>query len=655
MSLEITVAISNKFGKNPEYVLAGGGNTSFKDKDFLYIKGSGTTLATINADGFVKMCRRGLSEIWVTDYPADTKAREAAVLRDMMKARCEGEENKRPSVETLLHDLLPYKYVVHLHPALVNGLTCSKGGEKKAIEVLGGNIVWIEETEPGYILAKKVFDKLECFKAKKGYDSKIIVLQNHGIFVAADIPDEIESTYDEIIKKLSVCLLEEPDFSPVQTDRERAASIVPAIRMLLLEDGKSVVTYSATASVMKLSESREKFEAISSAYTPDHIVYCKPYPIYVEYRDDIEAQYSLIEKGIEDYKQKYGYKPRIVVVQKIGVFAWGSSKKNADTAMSLFYDSVKIAVYTKSFGGRRFLSDKLIDFIVNWEAESYRANTFGGGKGKRIEEKIAVVTGSAQGFGQGIAEEMIKEGTNMVIADLNFRLAKKNANEMCALYGEGKAISVEVDVTKEDSVKNLFTETCLTFGGIDVFVSNAGVVKAGTLEEMTLEALDFVTKVNYNAYFLCSKYAAAIMKIQHRFAPSYMMDIVQVNSKSGLTGSNKNFAYAGSKFGGIGLTQSFALELAEFNIKVNATCPGNFLDGPLWTDPEKGLFIQYLKAGKVPGAKTVEDIKRAYEAKVPMNRGCLPIDVTRAIFYCMEQEYETGQAIPVTGGQNMLK
>jgi NAD(P)-dependent dehydrogenase (short-subunit alcohol dehydrogenase family) len=266
-----------------------------------------------------------------------------------------------------------------------------------------------------------------------------------------------------------------------------------------------------------------------------------------------------------------------------------------------------------------------------------------------------VVTGSAQGFGEGIAAELLRHGCYLVYADLNEALARRNAEAANQAYGEGAAIAVRCDVGDEDSVAALMDATVAAYGGLDLFVSNAGILISGGLEDMDLKRFELVTKVNYTAFFLCAKHAARVMRLQRRFNPACTADIVQVNSKSGLEGSNKNFAYAGGKFGGIGLTQSFAKELVEYGIKVNAVCPGNYLDGPLWTDPEKGLFVQYLRAGKVPGARDAQDVRRFYEAKVPMNRGCFPADVARAILYCVEQAYETGQAIPVTGGQNMLK
>ena len=271
-----------------------------------------------------------------------------------------------------------------------------------------------------------------------------------------------------------------------------------------------------------------------------------------------------------------------------------------------------------------------------------------------LSGKVAVVTGSAQGFGLGIADYLASKGASVVVADMNGDGAKAAAAAIEEKYGV-PSIAVTTDVSNEESVKNLAEAAALSFGGIDIFVNNAGIVRAGSLDEMTLANFQLVENVNYNAYFLCAKYASKIMKAQRKANDEEMFDIIEINSKSGLEGSNKNFAYAGSKFGGIGLTQSFAMELAPFSIKVNAICPGNFLDGPLWSDPEKGLFVQYLNAGKVPGAKTIADVRKFYEAKVPLGRGCRTEDVCLAISYIIAQKYETGQAIPVTGGQVMLK
>lgn len=278
-----------------------------------------------------------------------------------------------------------------------------------------------------------------------------------------------------------------------------------------------------------------------------------------------------------------------------------------------------------------------------------------------MRNRVAIVTGAAQGFGYEIARGLAAAGTQVVLADLNLDGARAAAAALNTQVGREVNRAVQVDVTQEDSVRDMVQEVVTTYGGFDLVVSNAGVLKAGSVKELTVEDFEFVTRVNYEGFFVMTKHCAGVLETQNRAAEtSYPQaplktDIVEINSKSGLVGSNKNGAYAGSKFGGIGLVQSFALELIADNVKVNAICPGNFFDGPLWSDPDRGLFVQYLRAGKVPGAKTIEDVRRSYEERVPMKRGCTGADVVRAIIYVVEQAYETGQAVPVTGGQEMLR
>lgn len=662
--IEDLIAISRKFGQDSRFVIAGGGNTSYKDENRLWVKASGHALATITEDGFAVLDRALLNEMGEKAYNEDTAIREEQVKNDLSVACIT--KDRRPSVETSLHNCMGFAFVVHLHPTLVNGLMCSVNAEAACKEIFP-DALYIEYTDPGYTLFKKVYDRIKAYKAEKGKEPQVIFLQNHGIFVGGDTTAEIEGIYSEVLGKLEakVAALPEGDTAVSET----VTDVVPAIRQMLSRSGRGFKTLKVTKNALvdffidgcsvtstgSVTDCPGKsgFDKIAKPFTPDIIVYCKSSYIFIEAESDEEIL-KQAEEEIEAFVSGKGYTPKVLLIKGIGLIAVGDSSRNAQIITDVFTDAMKIAFYAQSFGGEHPMERAWIDFIDNWEVENYRRKVASSASKGRVEGRTIIVTGAAQGFGEGIARELMAQGANIVVADLNEATGEKTAASFNEKAGANKAIFVKTNVADMASLRNLMKETIVNFGALDAFVSNAGVVRAGGLDVMTPENFEFVTKINYEAYFFCAKVASHIMKIETKYDPEYFADIIQVNSKSGLRGSKANFAYAGGKFGGIGLTQSFALELAPYRVKVNSICPGNYYNGPLWSNPENGLFIQYLNAGKVPGAKTVQDVKDYYLAQVPMRKGCNPVDVCKAILYAIDQTGETGQAIPVTGGQVML-
>ena len=649
--IEELVRISRKYGQDSRLVIAGGGNTSYKNEEKLWVKASGHALATITEDGFAVLDRALLNPMGEKVYSADVAQREEQVKNDLASACIT--RDRRPSVETSLHNCMRFAYVVHLHPTLVNGLMCSAQAEERCRDLFP-DALYIEYTDPGYTLFKKVYDRTEAYRAARGEEPHVIMLQNHGVFVGADTTEEIERIYADMFQRLEETL-SEPLPEGEAPIGEEVCEVIPAIRQMLSRKGRGLKTLKVTnnALVDRFCQSEEAFGKVAAPFTPDIIVYCKSEYIYLA-ADSTEALLQQAEQKIEEYVARRGHTPKVLLVRGIGLVAVGDHAANAGVITDVFTDALKVAAYAQSFGGEHPMTAGQIAFIDNWEVENYRRKVSAGTTAGRMNGKTVIVTGAAQGFGEGIARELMKEGANIVVADLNETAGMRTADSFNETARNNRAIFVKTNVSEMASLQNLMRTTILHFGALDTFVSNAGVLRAGGLEAMTPENFEFVTRINYMAYFYCAKVASHVMKIETQYDPEYFADIVQVNSKSGLRGSKANFAYAGGKFGGIGLTQSFALELAPFRVKVNSVCPGNYYDGPLWSDPVNGLFIQYLNAGKVPGAKTVDDVKEFYLAQVPMRKGCNPLDVTRAILYCIEQTNETGQAIPITGGQVML-
>lgn len=259
----------------------------------------------------------------------------------------------------------------------------------------------------------------------------------------------------------------------------------------------------------------------------------------------------------------------------------------------------------------------------------------------RLAGRSAIVTGAAQGLGEALALRLAREGCDVVIGDINGEKAEATAAKLAAETGR-RVIGFGSDVTDPASCAALIDTAVQSFGKLDILIANAGILKAGDVTEFDPADWKRVIDVNLYGYFVPAQAAARVM------VPRKAGCIVQINSKSGKKGSFRNSAYAASKFGGIGLTQSLALDLAPHGIRVNAVCPGNLLDGTLWQD---SLFAQYAATQGL----TIEQVRAKYESQVPLGRSATYDDVTGVVvFLCSDDAaYMTGQAINVTGGQEM--
>ena len=270
MSLQEICKLSNQYGSNPEFVLAGGGNTSFKDEKYLYVKPSGVSLAAITEKDFVKMERAIIRQCFDLKDFASKDEREAQIKR-LMAFAVAPDSSGRPSVEAPLHELMDFKYIVHLHPAAVNGMTCSVNAASACAELFP-EALFVPYVDPGYTLAKTVYDLNADYKAKNGKAPAVIFLQNHGVFVGADSAEGINALYDNIMSTLKACyaaknITMEVDFT-AELDTESVMANAPLLRGYMAGEN-------AVVSVM----SSAPFKVAAGPLTPDHIVYAKSFAL----------------------------------------------------------------------------------------------------------------------------------------------------------------------------------------------------------------------------------------------------------------------------------------------------------------------------------------------------------------------------------------
>ncbi len=649
----------------PEYTRAGGGDVSYKSGGVLHIKPSGLPLAGLAAADLIPLRVESLLDALETLDSADDQAIRLANDR----SRADLNDGRRPSVESFAHALLPQPLVVHLHPLTINALACNERAHELAAEILGDQALVVDYADPGLPLAQALSRARRDHSAKTGTEPPALtILRNHGIFAAGPTAAAVIALVEGATAKIRAAIEARPrparrpiserfrqeasDEAGARRVSQMIATAAPVLRGLLGQ-GEDLAVVTADAGDLVRTETRWGAPIISiGPLIPDEIVYAGSFPCVVEPK--YAPLSDQIRAAVTDYRRLHGCDPVVVILPGKVLFGVGRDYAVARNAVETFLDALRVAADADRLGQVRVLTGPERGFIETWEAEAYRQRMAETARRGRLRSKVVLITGASQGFGPGIARGLAAEGAHVVLADRKLEAVQGLADELVTELGPGAGLAVAIDVTDEESYRRGLDQVLAAFGGLDLFISNTGIVRPAAVTEQRIEDFDQVTATAYKGYFLGVRTVLPVFAAQHEICPQRLFDIVAINSMAGLAGVRRNFTDAGARFGAIGLTQSFALDLIESGIKVNAVCPGDYLNGPAWSDPDQGLLAQWARAGRVPGATTTDEVRAYLESKVPLGRGPQPEDLVRAILYLVEQQYETGQALPVTGGRIML-
>ena len=362
------IEVSRFYGNDKTFVIAGGGNTSFKNDEHIWVKASGVALETIDEHGFVCLSRAKLKIVSEKTYSHNAAEREAEVKADLANAIV-SEGNNRPSVETSMHEIIDFQYVVHTHPTLVNAVMCSVNAEKICYELFGNLALFIPYTDPGYILFKKVETEIHQFTIKYSKAPQIIFLENHGVFVAGNSITEIHDLYSSITAKISndieVTL-------PNDDVRSFESPVIDQIQQLHPGFGTFTAKGIESSLIHHFTRDENSFLKANTAFTPDDIVYCKAHYLFIPSFDDTQAQIESAAKRVAGYMDQYGYLPKVLALEGGGIIAVEENLKSVLNVLEVYSNILKISFLSENFGGPKFMNQAQIEFIDNWEVENYR-------------------------------------------------------------------------------------------------------------------------------------------------------------------------------------------------------------------------------------------------------------------------------------------
>jgi len=643
-ALALRVYTSRLLGADPDLVLHGGGNTSVKahaknlfgeSEEVLYVKGSGWDLATIEAAGFAPVKMDTLLKMAKLKSLTDT---------DMVKGQRSAMTEPsapNPSVEAILHALIPFTFVDHTHADAVVTITNTPNGEERIRDLFGDRVLVVPYVMPGFILSRTVY---EMTRDADWSRFEGMILMHHGIFTFAD---DGKTSYDRMISLVT----EAEDYLAKQGARIEGSDVPAAV--LSLDElkelagirnsvsgfrGKPMIVrcdFSANAQVFSNDSGVDSFST-RGPLTPDHVIRTKRIPVV--FNGDASDAISSYAAEYQSYFARNATNgltcldpaPRWGVWPGQGTLSFGQNVKEADIIADIVEHTRSAILSAEKMGGWKSLPEQEIFEVEYWELEQAKLKKAGGGP--ELQGKIAVITGGASGIGRACAEALRAQGAAVAVLDINPQCSE--------LFSSPDAVGIPCDVTDRVSVDHAVAQTVQTFGGIDILVSNAGIFTSSRLiEEMDDESWENSVSLNLTSHRIVLQSCVPFLK--EGVDPA----VVVIASKNVPAPGPGASAYSAAKAGLTQLARIAALELAPHGIRVNMLHPDAVFDTGLWT--------QEMLAGRAASyGLSVDDYKRKNLLRTEIRSadvGSLAAAMAGSLF-----GKTTGAQIPVDGGNDRV-
>jgi len=669
--LDALVYRSNLLGSDRALANQGGGNTSSKgtavdhagnEQRVLWVKGSGTDLATITPMGFASL---RLDEILPLH---ERDAMDDASMVDYLRRSLLVPDQPRPSIETLLHAFIPAAHVDHTHPDAIIALTSSPDGRRLSEETFGEEMVWLDYQRPGFDMSKRIADLLAVNPS-----ARAVLLEKHGLVTWGDTAHASYRDTIEFVTRAAQAL-DRAGSGRFGLGGEATAELgeedvdallvraLPALRGVLLADTDGIVLEvdRSPEAVAFASSARGPEVSQVGAPCPDHLINTKHKPLVAEFDPDTDNADDLAnafragvdeygggsrhykERNVEEEPRQFAIDPvgpRVVLVPGVGIVTSGTDAAKARTARDLYHRAIAVQDAADAVGGFRSLSESEAFAIEYWPLERYKLAQ--APQRSELAGKVALITGGASGIGRAAARLLAERGAHVVVGDLNLEGAQQVAHEIVAAHGVRRALAVGADVTEEAAVERMVRQAVLAYGGLDILVASAGLATSAPVTEITLEEWELNYAVLARGYFLAARETFRVLIEQARGG-----SIVFVGSKNALVAGANAAAYSSAKAASLHLARCLAEEGGPHGIRVNTVNPDAVIQG-------SGIWSSDWKAERASTyGVTEDDLQSFYSGRTKLGVSVYPEDVAEAIAFLAgpRSAKSTGNVINVDGG-----